>query len=130
MISIGSVAANRGDVAPIKGTIPTGATWDQYIPIVDEDGVRLSLTDYSFELTFVDRDNVVQLRLGTVSGEILKTTDSDGDTLRVFASPTDMTNVSDGGAYTCAFAATDTNDQIWLLAKGTVLFVESPPAFA
>jgi hypothetical protein len=130
MISIGSVTPNRGEIAPIKGTIPTGATWDQYIPIVDEDGLRLSLTNYSFELTFTDRDENVILRLGTASGEILKTTDSYGDTLRVFASADDMSDVSDGGAYTCNFAAKDTDDQVWLLAQGTVVFLPAPPAFA
>lgn len=128
MISIGNVAANRGDIAPIKGTIPTGATWDQYIPIVDEEGLRLDLTNYSFELTFTDSCGNVDLRLGTASGEILKTTDDDGDTLRVFASPTTLADMS--GAYTCSFAAQDTNDQVWLLAKGTVVFLEAPPAFA
>ena len=129
MISIGSVAANRGDIAPIKGTIPTGATWDQYIPIVDEDGLRLDIDNYSFELTFTDRDGNVDLRLGTASGEILKTTDADGDTLRIFASPDDLGDLV--GPYTCTFAAKlTTTSQIWTLARGTVVFLEAPPAFA
>lgn len=128
MISIGNVAPNRGDIAPIRGTIPTGATWDQYIPIVGDDGLRLDLTDYSFEITFADRYGNVDLRLGTASGEIQKTTDDDGDTLRVFASPSTLGDMT--GAYTCSFAAKDTNDQIWLMAKGTVVFLEAPPAFA
>lgn len=128
MISIGNVAPGRGDIAPIKGSIPTGATWDQYIPVVDEDGFRLDLTNYEFELTFTDRDGNVGLRLGTVSGEILKTTDTDGDTLRVFASPDDLSGMC--GVYTCSFAAQNTSDQTWLLAKGTVVFLEAPPAFA
>lgn len=128
MISIGNVALNRGDIAPIKGTIPSGATWDQYIPVVGDDGLRLDLTDYTFEITFTDTDRNVALRLGTSSGEILKTTDSDGDVLRVFASADDLSDVC--GAYTCALAAKDTDNQLWLLARGTVVFLEAPPAFA
>lgn len=129
MISIGNVAPDRGDIAPIKGQIPTGSTWDQYIPIVDEAGLRLDLDNYNFELTFTSCDATTpDLRLGTVSGEILKTTDADGDTLRVFASPTVLADMC--GAYTCSFAAKNASNQYWLLARGTVTFLETPPAFA
>lgn len=126
MIRIGSTAPNRNEIAVIAGTAPTGAKWDQYIPVVDDEGARLDLDNYSFELTFKDKFGQLQLRLGTVSGEILKTTDDGGDILRVFTTP-DV----DEGYYDCSFAAKNTSTgQIWLLGRGTVQFVDAPPAFA
>lgn len=129
MISIGSIAPDFNQIAPIKGTVPINATWDQYIPIVDEDGVRLSLTDYSFELAFRLRNSTtVDLRLSTVTGEILKTSDTGGDTLRIFVAPSAMADMD--GDYQCSFAAKNTSDQVWLLAKGLVSFINEPAAFA
>lgn len=127
MISIGYVAPNRNEPAPIKGVISNGATWDQFIPIVDDAGARLDLDNYEFELAFREC-NAVRLRLSTVTGEIQKTTDANGDTLRVMAAPTLLANMR--GDYDCSFAAKDDTGQVFLLAAGTVTFRDVPAQFA
>lgn len=127
MINIGFISPNRNAVAPLYGTIPINATWDQYIPIVDENGVRIDLTDYSFELQFRPlNESTVELLLSTIGGTILKTTDADGDTLRIFAAPSVMSEMD--GTYRCSFAARN-GTQVWLLARGNVLFEDEPDTF-
>jgi hypothetical protein len=114
----------------IKGRIPINATFQQYVPIVDEDGMRIDLADYEFELTFRERadDDTVVLRLSTVNSDgITKTSDLYGDTLLVSIDPADMTNLD--GAYRCSFSSKDTSDVVTILGDGAVVFIDSPASF-
>lgn len=115
----------------LKGQIPINATFQQYIPVVDEDGMRIVLADYDFELTFraLDQgDDTVALRLSTVTGEITKTTDVDGDVLLVSVDPSDMADLD--GSYRCTFAAKDASDVVTDLAAGLVVFSNRPASFS
>lgn len=128
MISIGSVSPNSNSIPPIKGRIPTGSTWDQYIPVVDSDGYRLDLDLYEFELAFIDRDGNVDLRLATATGELLRSTDDIGETLQVFVAPDDLADIC--GYYKCTLAAKlISSGQVYVLASGNVFFEETPAAF-
>lgn len=125
IISIG--AGGPCEVPPIKGTVPINATFQQYIPIVDEDGIRISLTNYSFELAFRDRTGEVMLLLSTAATGITKTTDADGDILLVSVAPSFMSDMD--GAYRCTFSAQDTSDVVYILAAGTVVFSDDPAEY-
>ena len=131
MASIVIGGAGPDGIPIIKGQISINATFQQYIPIVDEDGARVSLTTYDFELTFRELagDDTVVLRLTTVGSDgITKTTDVDGDILLVSAAPADMANLD--GAYRCSFTSKDGSDVISILAAGAVVFLDQPASFA
>jgi hypothetical protein len=125
-------ATGTDDASVLKGRIPIHSTFQQYIPVIDEDtGGRLTLSGYNFELTFRERDtDTVVLRLTTVGSDgITKTTDSVGDILLVQADPTDMANLD--GAYRCSFSSTGVSDDvITLLASGLVVFTDDPATWA
>lgn len=130
-MSISFGLSDPDDAAIIKGRVPINSTWQQYIPVIDEDtGGRLTLAGYDFELAFRERDtDTVVLRLTTVGSDgITKTSDSVGDILLVQAEPADMSNLD--GAYRCSFSSTDTSDVITLIASGLVVFTDNPAEWA